>query len=189
MSRPVGLLLPGERVRSDLRPGRAVVAGLAGFCWLIVQGTVLPALSLPDLPFDPLLPLVAAFALGGRRTEAFVLALVLGYLADFFGGASSGRVMLRYVLVVCLAMPLHGRVILRDRFVPVIGVAFFSLVAGLALLVLLTLMGAANPSDWVTVPAESVATALAAFLCWPLYRRVAGWEEDRLGRTRRRSLR
>ena len=178
MSR-AALLLPGERTRTDVRPGRAVLAGAAGMGWLMVQSAILPSLGLGDLPFDPLLPLVAAFALGGRRAEAWILALALGYLADFFGGASSGRTMLRYVLVVCMALPLHGRVILRDRLVPVVGVGVFTFAAGTALLVLLTLMGAENSADWAKLPAESLGTSAAALLCWPLYRRIAGWESDR----------
>ena len=184
MSR-AGLLLPGERTRGDVRPGRAVLAGAAGLTWLMVQGTVVPRLGLGDLPFDPLLPLVAAFALGGRKVEAWVLALARGYFADFFGGASSGRTMLRYSLVVCMALPLHGRVVLRDRFVPVLGVGVFTALAGTALLVLLTLMGAEMSADWASLPAESVGTSAAAFLCWPLYRRIAGWEDDRARSTSR----
>jgi rod shape-determining protein MreD len=182
------LLLPGERTRSEIRPGRAVVAALAGTAWLILQSSVLPQVGLWGLPFDPLLPLVAAFALGGRGMEAWILALFLGYLADFFGGASSGRILLRYALVVCMALPLHGRVVLRDRLVPVLGVAVFSAVAGAVLLVLLTLMGAEQSADWAKVPIESLGTAAAAFICWPLYRRIAGWEDDRTTRARRRLL-
>ncbi len=184
MSR-AALMLPGDRARGDVRPGRAVIAGTAGLLWLMVQGAVLPQLGLGELPFDPLLPLVAAFALGGRRAEAWVLALTLGYLADFFGGASSGRTMLRYALVVCIALPLHGRVVLRDRLVPVLGVGVFTALAGTGLLIMLTLMGAENSADWAKLPAESVGTSAAAFLCWPLYRRIAGWEDDRARRTTR----
>ncbi|MCO4770324.1 MAG: hypothetical protein KDA24_09865, partial [Deltaproteobacteria bacterium] len=153
--------------------------------WLMVQSAVLPQLGLGDLPFDPLLPLVAAFALGGRRVEAWILAMVLGYLADFFGGVSSGRTMLRYAVVVLMALPLHGKVVLRDRFVPVLGVGMATAVAGTVLLVLLTLMGAENTADWAEIPWESLGTSAAAFLCWPLYRRIAGWEDDRTRRAPR----
>ena len=179
------LLLPGERTRVDVRPGRAFVAGAAGLAWLMIQSSVFPLVGLGALPFDPLLPLVAAFALGGRRVEAWILALVLGYLADFFGGVSSGRTMLRYALVVLMALPLHGRVVLRDRFMPIFGVALFTAVAGTTLLVVLTLMGAENTADWAEIPSESLGTSAAAFVCWPLYRRVAGWEDDRTRRAPR----
>jgi len=182
------LLLPGERTRTEIRPGRAVGAALAGTIWLLLQSSLLPQLGLGSLPFDPLLPLVAAFALGGRAFEAWALALFLGYLADFFGGVSSGRVLLRYALVVCMALPLHGRVVLRDRLVPVFGVALCTAAAGTILLVLLTLMGAEHTADWAKVPIESLGTAAAAFVCWPLYRRIAGWEDDRLTRARRSLL-
>lgn len=182
MRRGATLLLPGERTRSDVQAGRAVLAGVAGLVWLILQSSALPAVGLDRLPFDPLLPLVAAFALGGRKVEAWALALVLGYLADFFGGVASGRTMLRYALVVFLALPLHGRVVLRDRLVPVIGVGVFALMAGGALLILLTLMGAENAADWLKVPTEALGTSIAAFALWPLYRRIAGWEDDREAR-------
>ena len=182
MRRGATLLLPGERTRSDVQAGRAVLAGVAGLVWLILQSSALPAVGLDRLPFDPLLPLVAAFALGCRKVEAWALALVLGYLADFFGGVASGRTMLRYALVVFLALPLHVRVVLRVRLVPVIGVGVFALMAGGALLILLTLMGAENAADWLKVPTEALGTSIAAFALWPLYRRIAGWEDDREAR-------
>ena len=50
------------------------------------------------------------------------------------------------------------------------------------------LMGAEHTADWAKVPIESLGTAAAAFICWPLYRRIAGWEDDRLTRARRRRL-
>lgn len=185
MNRGAALLLPGEGRRVDVRPGRAVFAAGAGLFWLVLHSTLLARVGVVGLPFDPLLPLVAAFALGGRRAEAWILALLLGYFADFFGGVPSGRTMLRYSLVVLMAVPLHGRVVLRDRLVPVVGVGVFTAVAGTALLVLLTLMGAEVDADWAKLPAESLGTSAAAFLCWPLYRRIAGWENDRTRRAPR----
>ena len=77
MSRSSTLLLPGEKAgRSGFVAGRAAAAAAAGFLWLPLQATLIPALGLSALPFDPLLPLVAAFALGGRGLEAWALAAV-----------------------------------------------------------------------------------------------------------------
>ena len=185
MNRGAALLLPGEGRRVDVRPGRAMLAAFAGLLWLTVHSAILARAGVAGLPFDPLLPLVAAFALGGRRVEAWVLALLLGYFADFFGGVPSGRTMLRYALVVLMALPLHGRVVLRDRVMPILGVGVFTAVAGTALLVFLTLMGAEVDADWAKLPAESLGTSAAAFICWPLYRRIAGWEADRTRRAPR----
>ena len=180
------LVLPGDRRRSDVRPSRALAAGLAGFLWLPVQATLLPALGIGALPLDPLLPLVAAFALGGRRTEAWMLALMLGFLADFYTGVASGRMVLQYVVVVCLAAPLHGRVVLRDRLVPVLGVLLLSLASGAVVFFLLVMMGAAQPGESALLPIEAVGTAGAALVLWPVYRRVAGWQAERAMSPRRR---
>jgi rod shape-determining protein MreD len=180
MSRSPGLLLPGERAGGQqFVAGRAAMAAAAGFLWLPLQGTLVPALGLSALPFDPLLPLVAAFALGGRRLEAWVLALVLGVLSDSYTGVASGRLVLQYAIVVCLAAPLHGRVVLRDRLVPAFGVSALALLSGLAVLVLLGAMGATQPSDATRLPLECLGTGAAAVVLWPLYRRIAGWQGTR----------
>jgi rod shape-determining protein MreD len=173
------LALPGDRRRSEIRPSRALAALLAGFLWLPVQATLLPALGIGALPLDPLLPLVAAFALGGRRAEAWVLALSLGFLADFYTGVASGRMVLQYAVVVLLATPMYGRVVLRDRLVPVFGVFMLSLASGAVVLFLLVMMGGAQPGEQARMPLEAVGTAGAAFLLWPVYRRIAGWQDER----------
>lgn len=180
------LVLPGDRRRSDVRPSRALAAALAGFLWLPVQATLLPALGIGSLPLDPLLPLVAAFALGGRRAEAWMLALLLGFLADFYTGVASGRMVLQYAVVVCLAAPLHGRVVLRDRLVPVLGVFGLSLASGAVVIFLLVMMGAAQPGEPGRMPLEALGTAGAALVLWPVYRRVAGWQDERSMSVRRR---
>jgi len=180
VSRSPTLLLPGERAgRSTLVAGRAAAAGAAGFLWLPLQGTLMPAMGLSALPFDPLLPLVAAFALGGRGLEAWGLALFLGVLADSYTGVASGRLVLQYAVVVCLAAPLHGRVVLRDRLVPAFGVSVLALLSGLIVLVILGGMGATQPSDASRLPLECLGTGAAAVLLWPLYRRIAGWQGER----------
>ncbi len=179
MSASSGLLLPGERSRASFGFSRALVAGIAGFAWLPVQASVLPLLGLHALPFDPLLPLVAAFALGGQRLEAWSLALVLGYLADSYSGLPSGRLLLQYAVVACLAAPLHGRIVLRDRVVPALGITILALLSGLAVLVFLGALGASVPLDFRQLPVECFGTGCAAVLFWPFYRRVAGWQDER----------
>lgn len=174
------LLLPGERTGVPrLVLGRALAAGAFGFMWLPIQATVLPQLGLGGLPIDPILPLVAAFAMGGRVSEAWVLALGLGWLADSYTGVASGRLALQYALVVCLATPMHGRVVLRDRLVPVLGVTLLTLASGLAVLLILGAMGATMPTDATRLPAECFGTACTAAVLWPVYRRVAGWQDER----------
>jgi cell shape-determining protein MreD len=171
------LLLPGERPRGQARPARASFALFAGAVWLVLQSSLLPALGLAQLPFDPLLPLLAAFALGGRSGEAWVLALLLGVLADSFAGTGSGRTVVRYAIVVMVAQPLQGQVVLRDRLVPVVGVAAMGLFASAGLLTVLAVLGA--EADWRSLPRETAATFFAALLLWPVYRRIAGWQDDR----------
>ncbi|MCP4867622.1 MAG: hypothetical protein GY898_02755 [Proteobacteria bacterium] len=180
MSRSSTLLLPGEKAgRSGFVAGRAAAAAAAGFLWLPLQATLIPALGLSALPFDPLLPLVAAFALGGRGLEAWALALGLGVLADSYTGVASGRLVLQYAFVVCLAAPLHGRVVLRDRLVPAFGVCVLALLSGLLVLLLLGAMGATQPSDTTRLPLECLGTGAAAVVLWPIYRRIAGWQGER----------
>jgi len=180
------LLLPGERAGVPrLMLGRALAAGLAGFLWLPIQASVLPQVGLAGLPLDPILPLVAAFAMGGRTAEAWVLALGLGWLADSFTGVASGRLALQYAIVVCLATPMHGRVVLRDRLVPTFGVTALALASGLAVLLILGAMGATLPTDATRLPAECLGTGCAAAIGWPIYRRVAGWQDERSMSVRR----
>jgi hypothetical protein len=173
------LLLPGERNRPRFGLSRALVAALAGFLWLPLQSTLAPELGVDRLPLDPILPLIAAFALGGKRMEAWCLAIGLGYLADSYTGVASGRLILQYAIVVLLAAPLHGRVVLRDRLVPVFGISLLALLSGLIVLVFLGAMGATRPADATTLPLECLGTACAAVVLWPLYRRIAGSEEGR----------
>lgn len=173
-----GLLLPGERSRARFVPSRALLAGVAGFVWLPIQSTVLAALGLDGLPLDPILPLVAAFALGGRQVEAWCLALGLGWLADSFTGVASGRLVLQYAIVVCLAAPLHGRIVLRDRLVPVLGISALALLSGLLVLLALGAMGATQPSDMTRLPLECAGTGCTAIVLWPVYRRIAGTQDS-----------
>jgi len=170
-----GLLLPGERARSGLRPHRAVAALAVGWAWLLLESVT----GLGGLPFDPLLPLLAASALAGRRVESWVLAIGLGLLTDFFSGVPSGRPMLQYALVVGFGLPLHGRVILRDRWVPVVGVAVLGAISGGLVLLFVALMGGGQAGVGRALAVEVLGTAAAAALFWPIYRRVAGWKDDR----------
>ncbi len=175
-----GLALPGDRSAPSIRPSRALLAAATGFLWFPLQATVLPYLGLDHLPLDPILPLVAAFSLGGRQTEAWMIALGLGYLADFFTGVASGRLVLQYALVVLLAAPMHGRVVLRDRLLPVVGVFLLTLFSGLLVLGLLGAMGAVGSREPSRLLVEALGTAGAAWLLWPLYRRIAGWQDGRV---------
>ena len=178
MSSP-NLLLPGERGRPSFRFSRALLAGLIGFLWLPVQASICPVLGIGSLPFDPILPLVAAFALGGRSSEAWVLAIVLGYVADFYTGVPSGRLLLQYSLVVLLATPLHGKVVLKDRLVPVAGVAALTLASSVGVAVMLGAVGALVPGELSSIPSECLGTSLAAFLLWPVLGRIGGLTDGR----------
>lgn len=170
-----GLRLPGERAGGALRPHRAVAALAVGWAWLLVESVT----GLGGLPLDPLLPLLAASALAGRRVESWMLAIGLGLLTDFFSGVPSGRPMLQYALVVGFGLPLHGRVILRDRWVPVVGVAVLGAISGGLVLLFVALMGGGSAGEFRALTIEVLGTAAATALFWPLYRRVAGWKDDR----------
>ncbi|MEE2830713.1 MAG: hypothetical protein VX498_16125 [Myxococcota bacterium] len=173
------LSLPGEGSVRSFALSRALLAGLLGLLWLPCEATLVPALGLDWLALDPILPLIAAFALGGRRLEAWSLALVLGYLADFYTGAGSGRLLLQYSLVVCMATPLHGRIVLRARSVPVIGVCALSLASNLGVLFVLGAVGANRSSDLSSLPMECLGAGLVTLLLWPVFRRIGGWRDDR----------
>ena len=175
------LLLPGERGLPGFRFSRALMAGLVGFLWFPLQASVGPALGLGYLPFDPILPLIAAFALGGRLSEAWVLAIILGYIADFYSGFASGRLLLQYSLVVLLAAPLHGKIVLKDRLVPVVGIASLTLLSSTGVLVVLGAVGALVPGEGSSIPAECLATSVAAFVLWPVLGRVGGLGDEHGG--------
>jgi len=173
-----GLLLPGERGLPPFRFSRALLAGLVGFMWLPVQASVAPVFGMGNLPFDPILPLIAAFALGGRNSEAWVLAIVLGYVADYYTGVPSGRLLLQYSLVVLLAAPLHGKIVLRDRFLPVAGVAALALASSLGVVIMLGAMGGLVEGEVSSIPFECIGTSVAAFLLWPTLARISGLGDD-----------
>jgi cell shape-determining protein MreD len=173
-----GLLLPGEHSLPRFRFSRAALAGLIGFMWLPIQASLTPALGMANLPFDPILPLIAAFALGGRTSEAWLLAIVLGYVADFYVGLPSGRLLLQYSLVVLLATPLHGKIVLRDRFLPVVGVAALAAVSSVAVLLMLGAMGSLVDGEISSIPSECFGTSVAALLLWPLLARISGLSAD-----------
>ena len=174
------LVLPGEaKAFGPISHKRLLLACAAGFLWFPVRSSLLPELGLGGLPFDPILPLVAAFALGGRLLESAILACVLGYLADLSTGVASGRTVLQYVVVALLAMPLHGRVVLRDRLLPVLGVTVLALVSSGVVLLALGGLGALVPGEASNIPTEVTAAALGTFVFWPVLRRTAGWESER----------
>jgi len=174
------LTLPGERVSNlSLRPSRTILASLAALGWLLVQATVLPLVGLSALPFDPVLPLIVAFALGEGVLDAWMLAIVLGYSADFFAGTGSGRLLMQYALIVGLASPFRGRIVLGDRWVPAFGTAVLALGSGLIVLLFLSAQGATTPDDFRQLPRETAGTLVAAVLFWPLYRSLAGWSDER----------
>jgi len=162
-----------------------VVATLAAVAWLLVQSTVLPLLGWSMLPLDPILPLVTAFALGKATLDAWLLAIVLGYIADFFAGTGSGRLLIQYVLIVGLATPMRGRIVLRDRWAPAIGTAVLALSSGLLVVLLLSGLGLEAIADVQHLPREALCTGLAAALFWPFYRQLAGWSSDPPTRFRR----
>ena len=145
---------------------------------MMLRSTLVPAALFETIPFDPLLPLVLAFALGAPLRMAWVLALALGLLSDFFAGMGAGRATLQFALVVVFAMPLRGRMILRDRVIPSLGVSVVAAASGGIVLLLLGGMGTATAMDGQAVPIEAFGSGLAALVCWPLYVRIAGGSRD-----------
>jgi rod shape-determining protein MreD len=175
------LLLPGERGLPGFRFSRALLAGLVGFLWFPLQASFGPALGVGYLPFDPVLPLIAAFALGGRTSEAWVLAIILGYVADFYSGVASGRLLLQYALVVLLATPLHGKIVLKDRLVPVVGIAALTALSSAGVLIVSGAVGALIPGEGSSLPTECLAASLAAFVLWPVLGRLGGLGDEHGG--------
>ena len=179
MSRRSGLLLPGEDRSSKILLGRPLLACFLGWVWLVLRSSLLPPLHLDELPFEPLLPLVGAFAFSGRTWETWVVALALGWLSDSMSGMNSGRSMLEFALVAGIAIPLRGQVVLRDRWIPAIGLALCACAGSIAVALLLALLDADARSHWGSMPRDAMGTALAAATLWPLLRRVAGADHDR----------
>jgi rod shape-determining protein MreD len=145
-----------------------------GLAWLLVSSSFLPVIGLGALPLDPVIPLLVAFCLSGRRVEAVVLALGLGLVADSLAGAGSSRLLVQYLVVVLCASPAEGHVVLRDRWMPTLGVVVLTAVSGLAVYLLLSLFGAELPMDLSSLPSEVLAAGLASALLWPLLVRLAG---------------
>jgi len=169
------LVLPGEGIgRVSLRPSRAVLAAGLGVTWLLVRSSLLPSLGLAATPFDPVIPLLVAFCLSAGRLEAFCLAIGLGLVADSLVGVGSVRFLLQYLLVVVLASPSAGRIVLRDRWMPTLGVAMVTAASGLLVYLLLSLLGAELPMDVKALPSETFDASLASVLLWPAFVRLSG---------------
>jgi len=86
--------------------------------------------------------------------------------------------LLQYALVVLLAAPLHGKIVLRDRLLPVAGVAALALASALGGVVILGAMGSLVDGEVSSIPLECVGTSIAAYLLWPLLARVSGLGDD-----------
>ncbi len=162
------LALPGEGSGGlSLRPSRALTGMAIGIGWLLLKSSLLPVLGLSEVPFDPLLPLLVAYGLSSSRLEAVGLALALGVAADALSGVGASRSLLQYLLVVLVASPAAGHIVLRDRWMPTFGVVVLSLVSGLAAYLLLGLFGLELATDLSALPMETLAAALASLLLWP----------------------
>ena len=168
MSAPSRLALPGDGLgRLSFRPSRIALGAALGAFWLIVQSSLLPALGFGFLPFDPIIPLLVAWCLSSRRAEVVWLAIGLGLLADSLSGAASSRLLMRYLFVVMLASPAQGHIVLRDRWMPTLGVALLCVVSGFLVYLFPALMGAELESDLRSMPGEVLAA-------WPVLMQLAG---------------
>lgn len=170
------LLLPGEGQGLRLRSGLPFVAMLLVLAWTMVRATLLPAFGAHRVPIDPVLPILGAFALSGRRADAWIAAVGIGWIADSQLALGSGRVLLHAVLFTAMLMPLHGRIVLADRVVPAVGVTLCALLADGAVAVVLTLLGTeprAVTAHLRGAGPESLQAGLATVLLWPWLRRVA----------------
>ena len=175
MNAPSRLVLPGDGLgRMSLRPSRTALGAGFGASWLLVQSSLLPALGIASLPFDPIVPLLVAWCLSSRRAEAVWLAIGLGLLADSLSGAASSRLLMRYLLVVMLASPAQGHIVLRDRWMPTLGVAVLCVVSGFLVYLFPALIGAELESDLSSMPGEVLAACLGSVLLWPVLMRLAG---------------
>ena len=180
MSAASRLALPGEGpARLSLRPSRAVLGTTLGALWLLLQSSFLPSLHLTLIPFDPIVPLLVAWCLSSQRAEALWLAIALGCLADSLSGASSSLILVRYLLIVVLASPAQGHVVLRDRWMPTVGVAILCLVSGLLVYLFPALLGAELNSDLRALPGEVLSASLASAVLWPVLIRIAGSSQGR----------
>ena len=169
------LALPGEGLsRVVLWPSATVKGFVIGGSWLLIQSSGLPTLHLTWLPFDPISPLLVAWCLSARKAEALWLAVGLGLLADSLSGAPSGRLVMRYLLLVLFASPAQGHIVLRDRWMPTLGVAILSVVSGFFVCLLPALLGAELSSDLRSIPEEALAASVASLLLWPALLRLTG---------------
>ena len=164
-----------------MRPSRAVLGTTLGALWLLLQSSLLPTLHLSLIPFDPIVPLLVAWCLSSRRAEALWLAIVLGCLADSLSGASTSRLLMRYLLIVLLASPAQGHIVLRDRWMPTVGVAVVCVISGFLVYLFPALLGAELHSDLRALPGEVLSASLASVMLWPALIRVAGSSQVRRG--------
>jgi rod shape-determining protein MreD len=169
------LALPGDgRGRMSLRPNRAMLGLGCGVAWLLARSSLLPLLGLAAVPFDPIIPLIVAYSVTARRSEALGVAVGLGLVADSMAGGGSLRLLLQYLVVVIVASPSEGHIVLRDRWMPTLAVAMLAGSSGLVVYLLLSLFGAELPRDVGALPGEILAAAVASVVLWPALVRLAG---------------
>lgn len=178
------LLLPGEGSRVRLDSGLPLVAMALAVGWVCVRATLLPALRLDAVPFDPVLPVIGAFALSGRRSDAWVASLGLGWIQDVLIALGTGRALLHAAIFTALLQPLHGRIVIADRGVPAVGIVFCAFTADLLVAFLLLLVGAPEAQAATHLGGSAtlaVSAGIGSVLMWPMLRRIADADRSRRG--------
>jgi len=141
-----------------------------GFALLVVRSTLLPMVGLSAIGPDLVFPLVVFFAASGRFGQAFVLAVVLGHLADLMGGSAHGIHLFLYSLGFVISSSLAGRLDLQGTTVPCLVVLCVSLLSGFGLWLLYGLWSLPMPAPAGGLLAEAALTALFAVPLLPVLR-------------------
>jgi len=141
-----------------------------GFALLVVRSTVLPMFGLSAIGPDLVFPLVVFFAASGRFGPAFVLAIVLGHLADLMGGGVHGIHLFLYSLGFVISSLLAGRLDLHGTAVPCLVVLAVATLSGFLLWMLYGVWSLPMPAPAGGLLAEAALTALFAVPLLPVLR-------------------
>ncbi|MEM1415050.1 MAG: rod shape-determining protein MreD [Myxococcota bacterium] len=160
---------------------REVVLVLAGFVLLVLQTTLLSPLFVPPLTPNLLLPLVVFVGVVQDLPIArgALLAFVMGYLLDLFGG---NQLSVQTFLMVALFLVARGaglRLFLRNPGFQFVLTLVLALLVGGATLALRAIFGSPPPFTGGEVLGAvgvllgpALATALAAPIVFPIAQRI-----------------
>lgn len=133
---------------------------------------LLPALHLQTARVDLHLMLIAFLALTGAGIEGAIGAFAIGYLADLHSGHPMGLFLSASMFTYVVARLFSPLVEPRSRWSFAALILGFDAIYGLVTLALARLSPFTSNGSLGSALSTALATALIAWLCWPLFEAI-----------------